>query len=477
MNKAIGRRSFAKNTLFASAGLMLPHSKVLGANEAIRIAVVGMRWKGGEHVNQFRKVKTVRVAALCDVDQEILDRETKKFTDDNERVDRYKDVRKLLEDKSIDAIVIATPNHWHSLLTIWACQAGKDVYVEKPVSHDIWEGRKMVEAARKYKRIVQAGTQRRSDEGLKQIREFLDQEKLGKIMYARGICYVQRPSIGKVEGAQPVPPSVDYDLWCGPAPLAPILRRQFHYDWHWFWANGNGEIGNNGIHFLDVCRWMLGQKSLPPRVLSFGGRLGYLDDAETPNSLVVYYDYQPAPIIFEVRGLPHKSGENVMDHYRGIRAGVVIHCEGGYVAGSYAYDPSGKKIRQFTLDEGENHHLNFLEAVKSRNAGQLNAEIEEGHLSSALPHLANISYRLGQPATGGDILRALNRNTELADSFERFQEYLLLNEVRVSQTPRCLGPWLSMVSQAERFTGEFSEKANSLLRRDYRPPYVVPEQI
>ncbi len=456
---------------------MSPHSKVLGANEAIRIAVVGMRWKGGEHVDQFRKVKTVQVAAICDVDQEILDRETKKFTDDNEKVERYKDVRKLLEDKSIDAIIVATPNHWHSLLTIWACQAGKDVYVEKPVSHDIWEGRKMVEAARKYKRIVQAGTQRRSDEGLKQIREFLDQGNLGKIIQARGICYVRRPSIGKVEGPQPVPPSVDYDLWCGPAPLAPILRKQFHYDWHWFWATGNGEIGNNGIHFLDVCRWMLGQKCLPPRVISFGGRMGYLDNGETPNTLVVFFDYQPAPIIFEVRGLPRWIGENVMDHYRGIRAGVVIHCEGGYVAGSYAYDHSGKKIRQFILDEGENHHLNFLEAVKSRNAGHLNAEIEEGHLSSALPHMANVSYRLGQPAAGGEILQTLSRSKELMDCYERFQEHLLLNEVKVSQTPRFLGPWLNMDPQTERFTGEFSEKANAFLRREYRPPFVVPDQI
>jgi predicted dehydrogenase len=477
MNQFINRRSFTQKSMLAGAGLLLPHSRIMGANDSIRLAVVGMRWKGGEHVNQFRKVKTVRVAALCDVDQVILDRETKKFTDDNEKIDRYGDVRKLLDDKSIDAIVVATPNHWHSLLTIWACQAGKDVYVEKPVSHDIWEGRKMVEAARKYKRIVQAGTQRRSDEGQKQIRAFLDQGSLGKILYARGICYVQRPSIGKVDGPQPVPPSVDYNLWCGPAPMGPILRRQFHYDWHWLWALGNGEIGNNGIHFLDIGRWMLGQKSLPPRVISFGGRMGYLDDGETPNSMIVFYDYQPAPIIFEVRGLPHKSGENVMDHYRGIRAGIVIQCEGGYVAGSYAYDPAGKKIREFVLDEGENHHLNFLEAIRSRKPADLNAEIEQGHLSSALPHMANISYRLGQPASGGEIHQALGANTELIDSYQRFQENLLLNEVKVSQTPRFLGPWLTMDPQQERFTGAFAEKANALLRREYRPPFVVPEQV
>ncbi len=482
MKNLIQRRSFVKNAMLASAALMSPAHRILGANDSLRIAVVGMRWKGGEHVDLFRKTEGVRVAALCDVDQLILDRETKKFTDDNEKVEQYRDVRKLLEDKSIDAIVIATPNHWHSLLTVWACQAGKDVYVEKPVSHDIWEGRRMVEAARKYSRIVQSGTMYRSDEGLKQIFDFVHQGNLGKILYVRGLCYNPRPSIGKVDGPQPVPPTVDYDLWSGPAPVAPIMRKQFHYDWHWQWNYGNGDIGNQGIHQLDICRWMLDQRGLPPRVMSFGGRLGYLDDGETPNTVVAFFDYKPAPIIFEVRGLPrnvteHQGDKGVMDTYRGIRVGEVIQCEGGFVAGSFAYDNQGKKIREFERDGGGKHHLNFLKAIRSRKSADLNADIETGHLSSALPHMANISFRLGQPSDGKTILQSLENNAILVDAFERFQEHLLVNEVSLNKTPRFLGPWLSMDSQTEKFAGEHGEKANAFLRREYRSPFIVPEKV
>jgi predicted dehydrogenase len=260
------------------------------------------------------------------------------------------------------------------------------------------------------------------------------------------------------------------------------MRKQFHYDWHWQWSYGNGDIGNQGIHQLDICRWMLNQPGLPERVMSFGGRLGYMDDGETPNTLVAYFDYKPAPIIFEVRGLPRQAGQiavnkSVMDSYRGIRVGEVIQCEGGYVAGSFAYDNQNKKIRQFERDGGATHHLNFLEAVRTRNPGDLNAEIEKGHLSSALPHMANISYRLGQPSDGKGILQALGNDAELADTFQRFQEHLLVNEVSLSKTPRFLGPWLNLDPAAERFTGELSEKANVLLRRDYRVPFVVPEEF
>jgi hypothetical protein len=216
--------------------------------------------------------------------------------------------------------------------------------------------------------------------------------------------------------------------------------------------------------------------------MSFGGRLGYLDDGETPNTVVAFFDYKPAPIIFEVRGLPRKRGEStgdksVMDNYRGIRVGEVIQCEGGYVAGSFAYDNQGKKIREFERDGGANHHLNFLQALRSRKSSDLNADIEEGHLSSALPHMANISFRLGQPSDGKAIFQTLENNTVLVDAFERFQEHLLVNEVKLSQTARFLGPWLTMDGAAEKFTGEFSEKANTYLRRDYRAPFVVPEKL
>jgi predicted dehydrogenase len=475
--KSINRRDFVRSSLLSSAALALSQSRILGANDDIRIAVVGIRSKGKEHIELFRNTPGVRIVALCDVDKDILDQGAQKFKDRGEKIDLYADVRKLLEDKNVDAIVVATPNHWHSLIGIWGCQADKDVYVEKPVSHDIWEGRRLVEAARKYNRIVEAGTQSRSDEGLMAIRDYLKQGSLGKILYARGLCYKPRPSIGKVTGPQPVPPSVDYDLWCGPAPKEPLMRQQLHYDWHWFWATGNGDIGNQGIHEMDKCRWLIGQQGLPPRVMSFGGRLGYIDDGQTANTQVAILDYRPAPIIFEVRGLPAKAGVRYMDHYRGIDIGEVIQCEGGYIAGDFAYDNDGKKIRQFNRDGGAKHHLNFLQAVRSRKASELNAPIEECHFSSALCHMANISYRLGQPAGGEAIVKGLEKNSMLMDSFERFQEHLLLNEVSVSKTPRILGPWLEMNASAEKFTGEWAEKANSQLRRECRAPFVVPEKV
>lgn len=242
----------------------------------------------GHNINAYLKIPGVRVVALCDADRDILARGVMEFKTRNEKVDAYVDIRELLEDKNIDAVSTATPNHWHSLVTVWSCQAGKDVCVEKPVSHNIFEGRKMVEAARKYKRIVQADLDRRSDEGLVEAVRYIQQGQLGNIVVVRGFCYKRRKSMGKVSGPQKVPGSVDYNLWCGPAPMGPLMRKNLHYDWHWVWATGCGEIGNNGPHQLDVCRWVLGQTKLPKRVMSIGGRFGYDDDGETPNTKKVY---------------------------------------------------------------------------------------------------------------------------------------------------------------------------------------------
>lgn len=475
--KRITRRDFVKNSVAASLPLALPFSRARGANDDIRVAVVGIRSQGGNHIKWFHKIPGVRVVAICDADKKFLDREEKKFKDRNEKVDTYVDYRKLLEDKNIDAVITATPNHWHALVTIWACQAGKDVYVEKPISHNIWEGRKMVEAARKYNRIVQAGTQRRSDEGLQEALQYIKQGNLGKILFARCFYYGRRGSIGKVDGPQPIPESVDYDLWTGPAPLVPLMRKRLHYDWHWVWSTGNGELGNNGIHFIDVCRWALGQTSLAPRVMSIGGRFGWDDDGQTANTHIVILDYEPAPIIFEVRNLPRKKGDSAMDHYRGIRFGSLIQCEHGYFAGGWAYDNDGKKIRQFKRSGGGGHHANFIKAVRSRKTSDLNADILEGHLSTALCHMGNISHRLGQASSREQILEAIKGDKEMLDSFERFQEHLLLNGIDVAKTPRILGPWLTMDAAKERFTGQFSEQANKLVTRTYRQPFVVPEKV
>jgi predicted dehydrogenase len=486
------RRDFIKSSLATAAGIgittSLPTtvwSKVVGANDDIRVAVVGFRSQGAGHIERFHDLQGVRVVALCDADKAILDREVKKFKDRNEKVDAYLDVRRLLDDKNIDAVVTATPNHWHSLLTIWACQAGKDVYVEKPVSHNIWEGRKMVEAARKYKRIVQTGTQKRSDEAMHEAFGYIRQGNLGKIVVARGFCYKPRKSIGKVNGPQPIPKSVDYDLWTGPAPLGPLMRENLHYDWHWVWATGNGDIGNQGIHEMDLCRWALGQTKLAPRVMSIGGRFGYDDDAETANTQIAILDYEPAPLIFEVRGLPRRRDDSAMDNYKGVRIGIVIECEGGYFAGGggggWAYDNDGNKIKQFKGDGGARHHANFIEAVRSRKVSDLNADIIEGHISSALCHMGNISHRIGQLSSPDEIQEAIKAEPNAEETFERFREHLFANWVDISKTRAVLGPWLQMDTRKEKFVGDgrfgITRWANELLRRDYREPFVVPEKV
>jgi predicted dehydrogenase len=480
--KRFTRRDFLKSSIPAGVALALPFSRALGANEDIRVAVVGFRGKGAQHIGVFHDLAGVRVVALCDVDKNILDREVKKFSDRNEKVSTYTDVRNMLQDKSIDAVVTAAPNHWHSLITIWACQAGKDVYVEKPVSHNIWEGRKMVEAARKYNRIVQTGTQNRSDVGLREAVEYIQQGNLGKILWAHGLWFKLRPSIGKVNGPQKVPSYIDYDLWTGPAPLQPLMRKNLHYDWHWVWATGNGDMGNLGAHQIDDCRWIVGQSELPPRVISVGGRFGYVDDGKTPNTQMAIFCYEPAPIIIEVRGLPREKGTRAMDHYRGVRSGNVIQCEHGYFAGGrgggWVYDNEGKKVKQFKGDGGAGHQANFIKAMRTRRRSDLHAEILEGHLSAALCHMANISYRLGCESAPERIREMIQGSKEALGTFERVQAHLAANEVDLEKMPAVLGPWLKMDSEKERFVGDFPTRwANELLKHDYRKPFIVPERV
>ncbi|MBN1124510.1 MAG: Gfo/Idh/MocA family oxidoreductase [Sedimentisphaerales bacterium] len=472
------RRSFLKSTAFGISAVLLPFSNVLGANDNIRLAVIGLHNQGSNHVNWFGRIPGVKIAALCDPDQAVLAREAKKFAERNETVATHTDLRRILDDTSIDAVVIAAPNHWHALATIWACQAGKDVYVEKPVCHNITEGRRMVEAARKYNRIVQSGMQRRSDSGLQEAIHYLQAGHLGKIILARGLCYVRRDSIGKIVGPQPIPDSLDYNLWTGPAPLAPLLRTRLHYDWHWVWPTGNGDLGNNGIHFMDVCRWVIGQQRLADRVYCVGGRFGYVDDGETPNTQVVMLEYDDAPpIVYEVRGLPRAKGDSAMDHYRDIRIDVVIHCEGGYLAGGWIYDKDGKKVKAFPRDGGGGHHANFIQAIRSRKSSDLNADVLEGHLSSSLCHMGNISYRLGRQASVDEVRASYSDNSILQDCVERMESHLAANQVDLKITPRILGPLLACNSQTERFSGPLSKRANALLSREYRKPFMVPEQV
>ena len=314
--KPINRRNFLKTSALVGGGIALSaHSwgQVTGANGDVRVAVIGMNGRGKNHVASLSAIKGVRIAALCDPDTKVLDKARTLPGIDATEVRTYRDMRELFAATDIDAVTIATPNHWHSLAGIWACQAGKDAYVEKPVSHTVWEGYQLAATAKKYNRVVQAGMQIRSGEGLQEAVEWVRAGNLGKITASRGLCYKRRDSIGKTSGPQPIPATIDYDLWTGPADLVPPYRNSkkngpVHYEWHWFWNYGNGDVGNQGIHQMDVARWFLGEAGLPRHSFSIGGRLGYVDDGETPNTQVIVLDYKTAPLIFEVRGLPAKPG-------------------------------------------------------------------------------------------------------------------------------------------------------------------------
>jgi predicted dehydrogenase len=481
------RRRFLQSGLATGASLTaLNWSRAQGANGDIRVAVVGFRGQGGSHIDNILKLgsKGVRLVALCDVDESVLKGKGASLEKDkNLKVETFTDVRKLLEWGQIDAISTATPNHWHALASIWAMQAGKDVYVEKPVSHNVWEGRQMVKWARKLGRIVQTGTQSRSSrEGILGGIEWMRAGNLGKIKVARGFCYKPRKSIGKVNGPQTPPASVDYDLWCGPAPKDPLTRGSLHYDWHWVWPTGNGDLGNQGIHQMDIARWALGVNELSPFVVSVGGRLGYVDDGTTANTQVIYHGYPEAPLIFEVRGLPKDKASQEgdlwsknMDSYKGAKVGVVVECEGGYLTipnytSAEALDRDGKSLKKFS--GSTNHHENFFKAMRTRKSEDLHADILEGHLSSALCHTGNISYNLGRTASPEEVRDTLKAQPLAAEAVDRMEKHLLANEIDLKATPVRLGVPLTMDAKTERFTG--NEEANARLTRAYREPFVVP---
>jgi len=423
---------------------------LLGANSRIRVAVVGLYRRGRDHIRCFHKLakeENVEVAALCDIDEKVLHERAAEYQKlSGRKVPLVTDLRKLLEDPSVDAISYATPNHWHALGTIWACRAGKDVFLEKPASHTMVEGRRMIEAARKYNRIVQHGTQSRSNpamhEGMAKLREGV----IGEIYMARGMAYKWRESIGRIK-EEPAPPGVHYDLWVGPAPMKPFTRQRFHIYWHYLWDYGNGEIGNQGVHQLDIMRWGLGLDTHPTTVQSLGGRYVHHDDQETPNTQVASFQYQGRNLLlqFDVRHWITNHEADIGDLYpsrgRGNVVGVIFYGSEGYMvmpdySSYYTFlgrerkpGPKGECVR----DPGTNldHFRNFLRAMRSRKHTDLTADIEEGHKTVALTHLANISYRTGRT--------------------------------------------LRFDPAAERFPGD--EEANRLLTRTYRAPYLLPEKV
>lgn len=417
-----GAKSFAVAATLTTWGSA---ERVIGANDKVRVGIVGLRGRGVNHIQGYAGIPNVEIAALCDVDDNILQTRLNDVRKLGHQPKGYGDVRKLLDDHSIDVISIATPHHWHALIAVWACQAGKDVYVEKPCSHNLWEGRQIVRAATKYDRIVQHGTQSRSMPGvIAAMKQLKDECVVGDIYLARGLCFKWRDTIGHTPES-PVPAGVDYNLWSGAAPLKPFTKNRFHYNWHWFWDYGNGDLGNQGIHQLDLARLGLGL-GLPNKVSAMGGHFMFDDDQQTPNTLNCAFEYvrpgkKPVLLEFEVRhwmtnheatvGAGHTGPNTSAEASVG---GLGPHEVSYNSVGNIFYGPKGylsldnvTGFRTFLgkeqvpgpsgVGEGEDTHFeNFISCVINRRKQDLRAPIEEGHITSALAHLANASYRLGR---------------------------------------------------------------------------------
>jgi predicted dehydrogenase len=486
------RRTFLKQAAGAAAAFsVLPMSARADVNSQIRMATVGFNGRGKSHIDGFKD----QLVALCDCDSKVLGQTAEAFhKSHNRKLDQISDYRRLLDRKDIDAISIATPNHTHSLIAIAAVQAGKDVYVEKPISQKVWEGRQLVNASDKYKQIVQCGTQSRSHESIRQAVDYVHSGKLGRIDYIVGTCFKPRMSIGKSDKPLVIPKQLDYELWCGPAAKAELFRPvqnsqgsyNPHYDWHWDYNTGCGDMGNQGIHQMDIARWFLNQPAVSPKLVSFGGRFGYEDAGNTANTQVVLHDYPGAPIIFETRGMPSSKAAHKdkaiwfgsMNKYHGSQVGVVVHCEHGMVVSTSKYDevnvfgPDGEKIKTFRGGGEHEHFMNFLTAVRSRKRSDLHADVLEGHVSSALCHTGNISHLLGEPRTAKEILASIEKHQRLHEGVERMFAHLRANEVNIDKPAITAGVWLEMDPATERFTN--STAANELLRREDRKPFIVP---
>jgi predicted dehydrogenase len=449
----LARRQFVKVTAAAIATSRFP---ILGANDRINIGVVGLGGRGTDHVNFYSNLDSeARIAAVCDVNQSARERAValvKKLR--NYQPKEYPEMRAMFESKDIDAVSITTPNHWHALATIWACQAGKDVYCEKPATHNIYESRQVVKAARKYNRMVQVGSQSRSMPHKMRAIQLIREGAIGQLYHARAECFRRRFSIGHAPD-EPVPAGLDWDRFLGPAQWKPYSKNKFAYNWHWFWDTGNGDIGNQGVHEMDISLWGLGRTGWPQSVSSSGGKFVWEDDQQTPNTQQTTMDFGDTQMTFEVRNLPTPPeglgglrGPNYVGNiFFGSTGFLILDHNGLQVYKSSAGDISGDAARgagagsrekyDKTIDEkggGEDtepHMKNFFAAIRARDYKLLHADIEIGARSAAFCHLANIAYRVGRT--------------------------------------------LRMNESEGIFLGD--EQANSMLTRNYRAPYSVPENV
>jgi predicted dehydrogenase len=477
---SLTRRKFLQSSFLTAAACTLsPRSwaQVRSANDDVRVCVIGINDRGGSHISNYKKMSGARIVGLCDVDLNVLDRRAQGL----EGVQKFQDIRKMLESKEIDAVSIATPNHWHSLAAIWACQAGKDVYVEKPCSHNVFEGRKLVEASRKYDRLVQHGTQSRSNAGKARLAAIVKSGKYGKLLVSKGYCCKARWSIGFKPITDP-PANLDFDIWTGPAPKQPFHANLVHYNWHWFWDFGNGDIGNQGVHEMDVARWAMGA-TLPKSVVSLGGRYviegkEFKDQGQTPNQLVSVFDFGGPLLLFETRGLvANKTLPGFAEKYP-TQVTNELYFETGVVKGGKFFPKGSNKsepLVEVDFEELEpDHFANFIHAVRAHKRENLNAEILEGHRSAALCHLGNISYRLAKKRPF-EKPKDFTDNSVVGDSIMATLENTKAIGIDPSKTTLWVGPKLEFNPDKEQFVN--NRAANKLLTREYRKPFVVPEKV
>jgi predicted dehydrogenase len=484
MNKRNRRQFLEESMLAAAAAVTGAHPGRLAADltpvprstaERLGVAILGVRGRGKSHIGFFAGRSDTEVLYLCDPDEDVGQRRAYQTgrRSANRRPQWVADFRRALDDPRVDVVCVATPNHWHALASIWAMTAGKDVYVEKPVSHNVWEGRRMVEVARRYQRICQAGFQARSNPGMIAAIGFVQEGRIGDPRIARGFCYKRRGAIGP-PGNYPLPAGVDFNLWSGPAPIIPLTRPRFHHDWHWQAEYGNGDLGYQGVHQLDLCRWGMQLERLSDSVISVGGSYGSRDAADTPNTQVILHQFGSRAILLEVRGMRSES-------CRGVHVGVIFEGTAGYVVmTSYhrgaAFDLNGRQRASFHGGGGNDLHFrNFLQAVRTRNCSRLNADVEQGHLSSALCHTANISHRLGTSVPYAEAVEFLDESpyrTAMSDAVQRMGSHLRHHDVNLDRTMIVLGEPLRCDPDSEQFLSH--PHANQMLRRQYRAGFAVP---
>ena len=447
------------------------------ANSEISLGYIGCGGRAKNLMKNFDLVDGVNVTALCDPDVERLGAAKDLYP----KAKGFADMRNLLEGDLVDAVVISTCNHWHCLAAIWAMEAGKDVYVEKPLSHSQWEGEQTVAAARKYDRICQIGTQQRSDPMQAEIKKFLHEEKaLGEIQSARVNRYGVRKPIGKRAAALRPPESVKYDLWLGPAVDTKIMRQKFHYDWHWDFNTGSGEMGNWGVHVLDDVRNNVFQDkvALPRKIMGGGGRVAWDDAGNTPNAHFAYFDTGSIPVVIGLSNLTNSKASKARSAHPGPSSGYIAYCEGGWLEGqrgsAEAFDSEGEVIKTFKGNGGlPNHAQNFIDAVRAHDSSLLNAEIQVGHDSTGWCNLANVTYQVGKPFAHTDAAEIdVEVWTKLVGEMESLLER---HEIDIQSEAIKLSPVLELDPKTQRFIGEHSDEANEFLKREYREGFELPE--